>query len=304
MPLVRIIVGWLLAPRQLLALAGLCAAGGLLWGYATIHENADRQLALRQGPPAAVAIENYRGVANRGPAGEVVLRAAADGADPLVLTIPRSGERAVAIPLYPLGGGDSALGAVLLPLEADQTAGDLGPLVARISEGVVEVNGRVVDHGDFDLILAGALAVEGRSIGKRFVAVRPYLDGRETALQPIANPSMHWLWPLAAALALSVAATYRRFWSGIRLPRPARRPNGEALRPATTAGSGVKSAHFAPLTRQEDVNEVEEAARGGVLTALAGAIGLAGRALCLVARVAGASLRFLRDGVGELRSPR
>jgi hypothetical protein len=307
MTLVRIVTGWLLAPRQLLALAGLCAAGGLLWGYATIHENADRQLALRQGPPPTVAIEAYRGVVHRGPAGEVVLRAATDRADPLVLTVPRTGERALAIPLYPLGGGDSALGAVLLPLEAGQTAGDLGPLVAQISDGVVEVNGRIVDHGRFDLILAGALAVEGRAIGDRFVAVRPYVEGREAALQPIAAPARHWLWPLAAALALAVAATYRRFWSGIRLPRRAGPPSREAPRPAATAAvsaTGAKSAHFAPLKRQEDVTATEDAPAGGLLAALAVAAGLAGRALRGLFRLAGASLRGLRDGVGEIRSPR
>ena len=121
MRLVRVIVGFLLAPRQLLALAAFCMAAGLFWGYATVHENANRKLALRQGPPAAVAVEDYRRGANRGPAGEVVLRAVADPERPLILVMPGTDDRRLAVPLYPLAGGEGAMGAILLPLAPGET---------------------------------------------------------------------------------------------------------------------------------------------------------------------------------------
>jgi hypothetical protein len=241
MHLVRIVVGWLIAPRQLFALAGLCAAAGFLWGYATVQENANRTLALRQGPPAAVAVEDYRRAANRGPAGEVVLRAAADPARPLVLTMPRTGERALAVPLYPLSGGAEAMGAILLPLEPG--ADDGGPGARRRGGRRRRGgHGRVVEAGDFALILAGALAVEGRAIGPSFVAVQPYVEGREAALQPITDPSRGWLWPLAS----------RWFWrlrpatGGSRAPSASCR----ASAPPRRAPRRLRRARPRPISRR------------------------------------------------------
>jgi hypothetical protein len=296
MRLVRVIVGFLLAPRQLLALAAFCTAAGLFWGYATVHENASRQLALRQGPPAAVAVEEYRRGANRGPAGEVVLRAMADPGRPLILVMPGTDDRRLAVPLYPMGGGEGAVGAILLPLAEGETV-DPAALAARLGDGTVEVNGRAVDAGDFPLILAGALATEGRFVGETFVAVEPYLHGREAALQPIVDPSLHWLWPVGAGVLLALLAALRRFLPGLLgAPRPAPRP-AHAPRPA--------SAHFAPLPPQEEVAATEAPDAGARLRAgIAVAIGLVANTLRHVLRGTAALLRLLWAGVEEIRSPR
>jgi hypothetical protein len=296
MRLVRPILGFLLAPRQLLALAALCVAAGLLWGYATIHENASRQLALRQGPPAAVAVEDYRRGVNQGPAGEVVLRAAADPDRPLVLVMPGTGDRRLAVPLFPLDGAEGAMGAILLPLAAGETI-DPAALAARLGGGVVEVNGRAVDAGDFPLVLAGALATEGRHVGERFVAVEPYVDGREAALQPVSDPSRHWLWPVGAGILLALLGTVRRFQPRLLGPvRPAPRPV-RSHRPA--------SAHFAPLPLQEEVAAMEAADAAMRLRAcLATAARVLTAALRLTLRGTAAFLRLLWAGFEEIRSPR
>jgi hypothetical protein len=230
-----------------------------------------------------------------------VVRAVADPARPLVLTMPRTGEQALAVPLYPLSGGAHAMGAILLPLEPGETAADAEALAAQVGDGAVEVNGRVVEAGDFALILAGALAVEGRAIGPRFVAVQPYVEGREAALQPITDPSRLWLWPLGLALVLALAASYRRFAGSIRfVPRL----GAGTPRPAAPAPRAA-SPHFAPLTRQEDVNDPEAPVAGERILAGAGAaLGLAVTAARLLLRGAAALLRLLWAGVGELRSPR
>lgn len=302
MHLVRIIVGWLLSPRQLLGMAGLCAAGGLLWGYATVHENADRTLALRQGPPPAAAIEAYSGPVHRGPSGEVVLHARADLSAPLVLTLPRDGARALAVPLFPLGGGEAALGAILLPLENGETAPPADRLAALGPYGEVAVNGREIDAGDFELILAGALAAEGRSIGERFVAVRPFVEGREAALQPVADPGRMWLLPLAAAFALALGAVRARLPFGAALRRRGAAAPVPAPRMTTGPAPGTKAAQFAPLPRQEEVSAAEESAPalGTLLAVLAAAV--AGLRAALRGGLALA--RIVRAGVGELRSPR
>jgi hypothetical protein len=301
MGLVRIIVGWLTAPRQLLALAGLCMAAGILWGYATVQENANRTLALRQGPPAPVAVEDYRRAVNRGPAGEVVLRAAADPSRPLVLSMPGTGERRLAVPLYPLSGGAEATGAILLPLAPGVTPAEAGPLAHDIGDGLVEINGRAVEAGDFALILAGALAAEGRVMGPSFVAVQPYVEGRDAALQPVADPSRSWLWPMVLGLALALASGYRRFAGNVRfVPRL----GGSAPR-APAPAPGAASARFAPLPRQEEVNVPEDPVAGErILAGGAAALAAAVAAARLALRGAAALLRLLRAGVGELRSPR
>jgi hypothetical protein len=296
MRLVRVIVGFLLAPRQLFALAAFCMAAGLFWGYATVHENANRKLALRQGPPAAVAVEDYRRGANRGPAGEVVLRAVADPERPLILVMPGTEDRRLAVPLFPLDGEEGAMGAILLPL-APGEAVDPATLATRLDGGVVEVNGRAVDAGDFPLILAGALATEGRYVGEKFVAVQPYLDGREAALQPIVDPSLHWLWPVGAGVVLALLAAVQRFLPGLLGTPPTVPRRQPAPRPV--------SAHFAPLPLQEDMTAAEDPDSAARLrAAVATAMGLIAGTLRLVLRGTASALRLFRAGVEEIRSPR
>ena len=299
MRLVRNILGWLLAPRQLLALAALRAAGGLLWGYATLQENAERVLALRQGPPQAVAVEAYRGAMDRGPAGEVVLRAMAEPAAPILLTMPGSGERALAVPLFPVSGGEGALGAILLPIDGTAAMPDPRALATSLADGAVEVNGRVVDSGDFALVLSGALAREGRHVGERFVAVRPYLEGREAALQPVAQPPQTWLLLIALAVILGLAASYRHFFGGLRLGF--RRAADGVPR---SAAAPAASPHFPPLPRQEELAASEPAVARPAFAALMAGAGLALVALRAVLRLTAGLLRLVWAGVEEIRSPR
>ncbi len=301
MHLVRIIVGWLLSPRRLLALAGVCMAAGLLWAYATVQENADRALALRQGPPAPVAVEDYRRIAHRSPAGEVVLRAAADPSRRIVLTMPGTGDRRLAVPLYPLAGGEGALGAILLPLAPEEGLPPAEALAEILSDGVVQVTGRAVDPGDFPLILAGALAVEGRWVGDRFVAVQPYPEGREAALQPVTDRSRQWLWPIGLGVLLALLAGWRRFLPGARL-LPQRAPKIAGAPPSTRT---MASAHFAPLPLQEDVAEsggptAADRLRAGALVTLRAATA----AVRLLVRGIAGLLRLVWAGVEEIRSSR
>jgi hypothetical protein len=299
MRIVPKILGWLLSPRQLLALAALSAAAGLLWGYATIQENAERVLALRQGPPPAVAVEAYRGAMDRGPAGEVVLHARAEPAAPILLTMPGSGERALAVPLFPVSGGEGARGAILLPVDGTAAMPDARALATPLADGAVEVNGRVVDSGDFALVLSGALAAQGRHVGESFVAVRPYVDGREAALQPVARPPLAWLSLIALAVLLGLAASYRHFFGGVRLGF---RRAAEAA-PRSAAAPSL-SPHFQPLPRQEELAASEPEPARPALTALMAGAGLALAAVRLVLRLTAGLLRLLWAGVEEIRSPR
>lgn len=304
MRLFRIVLAWLVAPRQLLALAGICAGAGLLWGYATVHENANRKLALRQGPPAAVAIQDYRTVIHRGPAGEVVLHAEADVSGALVLSLPRDGGRALAVPLFPVGGGPEALGAVLLALEEGQDLPDAGRLAQVGADGLVTVTGRSVDPGDFELVLSGALAVEGRSIGDRFIAVQPYMEGREAALQPLTDPPRTWLVPVLASFILTLGAGYGGAWRGAWDSRRRRAAAAAAPAPAASRAMGPKAAAFAPLPRQEEVTAATDPGQGRAVATVSVLLGFAVTVLRAALRGGASLFRLVRTGVADLRSPR
>jgi hypothetical protein len=168
-----------------------------------------------------------------------------------------------------------------------------------MADGSFEVNGRAVDAGDFALILAGALAVEGRFVGESFVAVQPYVEGREAALQPVADPSRQWLWPIGIAFALGLVACYRSFWGGLAGAFRRRRARSRAEETPASA-----SAHFAPLARQEEVNETEPAPTGAATVVLRAVLGSALVVARVLGRVTLAVLRLLWAGVEEIRSSR
>ena len=152
------------------------------------------------------------------------------------------------LPLYPLAGGEGAMGAILLPLAPGETV-DPATLAARLGDGAVEVNGRAVDAGDFPLILAGALATEGGYVGRE-VRGRAALSRRARGRAPAHRRSL-------AALALgggggfllALLAGVQRFLPGLLRSRPSRAAPGSRAAPV--------SAHFAPLPLQEDMTATE-----------------------------------------------
>jgi hypothetical protein len=113
----------------------------------------------------------------------------------------------------------------------------------------------------------------------------------------VAAPPRTWAWPLGAALLLAIAASYRRFGSGLRLGL--RRPPAPCARPAAPP---VASAHFPPLTRQEEI--AAPAPGRGAWDGLAGAARIALAAARLLLRLTAGFLRIVWAGVEEIRSPR
>ncbi len=285
MPAFRFVLSRFLAPRHLLVIAGLCAAVGVVLAYAAVHDAAERKLALRQGPPPAVAVEDYRSMVHRGPAGEVVLRAHVDLEAAFVFTLPGSETRALLVPLFPVGDAAAreAQGVLFLP---DTGAGlpDAATLVRSDPSGWVELNGVEADAGPFRLMLAGALAAEGRALAARVTVVSPFPGGRAAALRPPARPPLGWALFLSAALGFLAAG----------LVLEARRPAPAARRASGQARTPVASGRFAPLPPEEDDIPAEGASTSSAARALvrAGTAGLLGLA------------RALRTGLCEIRSSR
>lgn len=230
-------------------------------------------------------------MAHRGPAGEVVLRARADLDSAFVFELPGSAERALLVPLFPLGDGQAraAQGAIFLPL-GDEAAPATDTLALQDPAGWVEVGGIEADAGDFGLMLAGALAAEGRSLAARATVVRPFVGGREAAFQPPAHQPRLWAWFLTAALGLVLTAIFADAPGAWRLGRTK----------APDLRKPVDPGRFAPLQHVED----DESAGRSAVQVLRSATGAAWSALAGLARLATAAVRAVWQGIEGLRSPR
>jgi len=259
MRLIRALAGWLIDPSTLLAFAGVLTVAGLAGGYINVQQRAERELALRQGAPAPVAIEAFAPGAHMGPAREVRVRAVTSLDDPLILTVPETGATAMALPLFPLTEPRStALGVILIEFEDPAMLPDPTTLVTIAGRGgagaEVEVGGFAGRNGDFELMLAGALSVEGLRLSGSSLTVLPFLDGRAAALKVPENPPIWWLWCLSAASVLVAFAGYRGLWSAPRALERQRLYAAERARTAAPLSRPVASSHFDPIASQEEMN--------------------------------------------------
>lgn len=321
------------APRGLFAAAALCVAGGLAAGYVEMMDRADRELALRQGPPAPVAIQDFSPGRHVGPAGEVRIRAEAQFGEAVVLALPGTGgeRRALVVPLYPLseigaagidaeGGGRAlsaqvarraaaaaertpALGFLFHPIEAGATepADPDALAAARFGEGdhggVVELAGQEADAGDFTLMAAGAFTAMDVPLAERFLAVRPF-DGAREAVIAARAPSHFYLLPLALALALAMAAAVLAVR---RRAEPAPVGNAEhSVHVRKNAEPGTAPhPKFAPIPSQEEIVEAARARQPAEPHWALVALAATGRGLWIALVVAGSLLaaasRLLRN---------
>jgi hypothetical protein len=254
-------------PGKLVGMAGVCVLAGLFAGYVSLHDTADRLLALRQGPPQPVTVEAFRAGVHMGPAREVTVQGRADPHAPLAFQVERDGSvrTLVAVPLMPTGAGDADDGAGTVPafVLVDVTARGarpempryLTPVPADGMDGVHQITGQSISDAAATEALAAALAERGLSLAGDPLIVRPYPQGREAALRPGDAPHTWWhgfLW--AAGLLIGAA-----IWQAGKgdLPRPdhvrlyeaERRAWGERHR-----SGAARTNPFAPLSSQDEVD--------------------------------------------------
>ena len=219
---VSLVSNILLSSRLWLAAAVLALGGSFVIDYVEAQRTADRALALRLGPPPLVAIQSFEPGRHTGPAREVRLVAEADAATPLVVDLETASGpvRAMIVPLFPLSDvGITALRGRVDPVDGGSpvrpaprpaapappvqalgfivhqigsSAGGAIPPDRLVSEflgggrygSVVVVNGVRVAPGDLALVVSGALAADGSGLAEEFVAVAPFVNGRQAALSP------------------------------------------------------------------------------------------------------------------------
>ncbi len=299
-----------LEPRKFLLVAGLLTAMGLVTGYVDVQSRADRALALRQGAPAAVALQDFAPLLHIGPAKEVTVLAEADLADPIILTLRGSNpmKTAVVFPLFPISDtgasvirarlddpaqivtdgietgpsfdDPNALGLLfhILPQGDRDLSGLDSYLSQEIGQGafgeIIELNGEAVEPGSFTLMADGALSAKEQRLANTFLAVAPYVDGREAALAlpPPMREHFKLYWAalvlVLIALLVSVRADRDGAYSGER----------GAHEVDEDFGGGMGShPFFAPIPSQSELQQAERSS--GQVAATSSLAGIALRKL-------------------------
>ena len=291
---VALISDFLLSPRLWLAAAVLALGGSFVIDYVEAQRTADRALALRLGPPPLVAIQSFDPGRHVGPAREVRIVAEADVTSPLIVDLEAVSEeqRAMIVPLFPLSDvGITAVRGWIDPLDGGAPvrpaprpaapappADALGFIVHRIDNSarggvpsdrlasrflgggrygsVVIVNGERVPPGDLALVVAGAMAADGSRLAEEFVAIEPYVNGRQAALSPPPSSGLQstlfWSGFLLAlgAIVLSIRADL----SGADGPVPIRA--AEARR--STGSTPKARSRFQSLPTQAELQHPPE----------------------------------------------
>lgn len=281
----------LIDPKTLVFVAALLAAIGLVSGYVEVHEQADRTLALRQGPPPVTALQDFNAATNVGPADEVNLQAEADFTRAAVLTAQGTAEvpRALVVPLFALSdtgaaeiaardagagaltaqvarrtgtqapGAAPAIGMLFFPL-GDGPVPDAATLAdavfgAGVHGTVIEVNGLHTDPGDYTLMAYGAFSVMGLTLQPDYLAVRPFAGERLAILSAVSASQTHRALFLTAMVLVAVSAM-------VSIARGRLEAAEAALADDEEPGpEGPSAAHpkFAPIPSQREIIEAERA---------------------------------------------
>ncbi|MEM6823493.1 MAG: hypothetical protein AAF566_00145 [Pseudomonadota bacterium] len=277
-------------PRKVLFAAVLVAAVGLLAGYVTVQEQLDRDLALRQGPPPPVMIQDFAPGRDVGPAGEVRITGEIDmSAAATVFERGRSPRQWVLVaPVFPVSAVGSArlagsapeqsgvlsaqverrvtgpdhrstaIGLVVLPID-DPDAAPSDPAMlseAVLGDGdygqVVTLLGTETPIADLTLVAHGALAARGVTLAQSFVAVSPYVGGRLAVLAaPVPSGLRDDLFALALLL-LATAGVLQLWWALHGFSGELRRISDRDLGEKGTAPHC--HPEFAPLPTQAEIS--------------------------------------------------
>ncbi len=283
-------------PRRWFAAAAMLAVIASVMGYIEFHDRADRDLALRQDPPAGVALQDFSPARHTGPADELLVRAEAGFDQAMVLSVPGAepAQRALVAPLYPLSEmgqalieaqsdgaktaltaqvarrtGDgaavrpAAIGLMYHPLGAGEDAPEDPAALARDLYGdgqhgqVVSLNGRVGEPGPLGLMAAGAFAANGTELAGGYLPVQPFAGGREAAIAGLSDSQLY-LAPVALALALALFGIVAAM-RGSGGAREAAWNDDYSDRTEAEAQSLAAHPKFAPIPSQREIVEAANA---------------------------------------------
>jgi hypothetical protein len=153
-------------------------------------------------------------------------------------------------------------------------------------------------------MVAGALSAKGMRLSGDALTVRPFLRGRELALQVPANPPRWWLWCLSLASIFVALAGYRGLWAAPRALARARLYEQERAQSQGLRNAPIRTPHFQPLPSQEEVSgadDLVERSPSRVVQALLAALRVLGQAVLALGSFV---FRPVIDRISDLRSSR
>ncbi|WP_172961078.1 hypothetical protein [Oceaniglobus roseus] len=266
-------------PRLFYIVAGLALLFALVAVYFEAQNAASRRIALRNGPPPSVLIEDFRPETDLSEIGEVSVTAQVDAALPMLVSYAagRVRMRAVAFPLLAVGAESDIAGTpptvlgyaywpmpvrpveVLDPTQVLPPYDEVGPFGP-----ILTLNGTAGWSGAMNAEVETFLADTGRPLSGPALAVAPFMNGRVAALEALDGPPrtqrvLLLLGALFVALGV-VRSWYRGRQARIEAdeaaaaqshPRP-----GRPVEPKTDKGR----RSLAPLAPQPDLNAAAGAA--------------------------------------------
>lgn len=248
--------------KEMLTSAQLWLAGGavlvaasFLLDYVHVQKSADRVMAIRQGPPPAVAISQFDPSQNLGVGGELQVTAEIGLDNPLVLDMGTT-DAPDPVALFPLfestQDGSTAFGVLVHRPDNGELILDARALVSEIT-GVGEVGLKITASGiflpehDYRLAVQGALAHESIAIADKFVALQAFNGGRAATLARLEeSPISRLLFWTGVAMALFAVALSFRVVARDVLPWA--QDSGEGT-------AGTQTRRFQPLAPQGELQD-------------------------------------------------
>ena len=226
--------------KAFLIASAICLGLGLISSYAGIQDLAERELALRLGPPRPFILQNFDPRFDIGHASEIAMHSEIDMSNSFVVasTAEASGSATLIVPLLPVSdagaarlvegqaGGEAALtqqemrraatsvlvpdaaGFLLVPFDAAVAHGQDNFFFAEAVYGegqfgtVVTLNGEMRPNEALTRELGTLHASLGLTASADFIVIEPYLEGRDTALtKPSPSKNFQWFFVWSGVLA-------------------------------------------------------------------------------------------------------
>ncbi|MEM9343099.1 MAG: hypothetical protein AAGA87_08650 [Pseudomonadota bacterium] len=258
--------GWrgLLSPKRLFSLAAVFAAAGFVAVYVDVIERVDRALALRQGPPQLVAIQEFSPGLHEGPVREVFVTAEAAFDRAVMVRLPddREAVRALVIPLYAASDAtempkNAVMGLLYHPITPDlpEPTDPRAFADAVYGEGEygtrIDLNGILADRRSFEPLAKAAFSEMGVMVTDSVLGIRPFAGRRTEMLEARPEPRLiQALFIISLSLFAASAA--------IAFQAPVSRPLEDVADEEDT-GAPAQHPSFAPIPTQQEI-AIEERA--------------------------------------------
>ena len=276
--------------KVFLVASALCLGLGLVSSYVNIQDRAERELALRMGPPKPIVMQNFDPETDLGRVGEVAIHSEIDlSAAFLIKSEAQDSSRSMlVIPMHPISDtgavslvetqneddavrtqqevrrapthalAPEAEGFLLVPFEVAVAKGEDRFFFADEVHGegrfgtVVTLSGDALSETALRPGIDRSLASLGIARSDRYILVKPFLNGRSAALSGV-RPSQNYQWFFVLSGILALVAGVMHLAEKIDLGRPRTAQPTGLVNEDETAGH----PRFARIPTQSEILEAD-----------------------------------------------